>query len=935
MQRLRKVIRKMVTVGTAVAMLGATISGAAAANLADYPSPFVSKGVYNTNTAFVVGANAAASDTLGLAEIATNIQFQSKTCVAGTAGTGGTTISGDSTEISEGSDLLEIREPIGSVRQTLTEQDLDGLRGGVVTTDEGTTEYNQYLRFQSTGSNLTIGSPVVNFTQNDANVQDVSDFLVIKEGTNTSTAFFEYELEFEEGLESDIVSTKLDDLEDEELVILGTVYNVVDTKIDTSNNEITIKLLGGSAYDVLEEGEEKTYTVDGKDYKVEVLIIEDTSPETVTFRINGKLTDQLGEGETEVLDDGLLVGVSDLINNDAGEAGSGDIVEFYLGANKLELKDTEYIDSNFEQKVQIDNENIEDGQVSIKVNELDSTSVEITSIKYRLNADALPGSTDVFIPAGHGVREYLDEPQGMLGNWDIRYEGLSDTGVSLVKVDPSGDDKYKMTIENRQGQVYTFPFVSIEGGSTNFKYGDDDDDFVFVEGNTSLSGSSIKQFQPNIGDDVYFVLADQNQGLDDTAFSHIVRYDSIDTSNRQLLFDDLATGSRQFTYEDETTNNSVLGTANLVFGGNTYKAYVENGTSTAGVLSGTNGQNEIAIDMNNDGDIHQDEIRFTINGGGIIDFGETRTGSLGAAVAANATGEDNLVTNLTEMGESAGSSMNNSQVGYVMVVGNQRTIGTNRSDLNFSLITLSENFDENIPASLKESGTTSSNNEFVKVTILTRAGPELGINGGAAVLIGNSTGQANAANTGNNLRTFLQEPDTNEDHDIGLTDYGVYVDLYDPSTSGSDAETLTVEYPLNQRGAEVFISMGETTTTKTKAGEICTVANISPRTLLDSEVGSRVSDYDLILVGGPCANAAVEGITGFPTCDGWSYNPGEAIIWLAENGDHVALLVAGTDAIDTRMASKVLANYETYDLSGEGVVVTGTLSSPKVEKAMQ
>src|SRR3989344_7945779 len=418
MQRLKKVIRKMVTVGTALAMLGATVSGAAALDLADYPGPFVQNGVYSSNNAFVVGAKAAASDTLGLAEIATNLQFQSKTCVPG-GSSGSTTISGDSIGISEGSDLLEVRETVGSVRETLTELDLDGLRGGIVTTDEGTTEYNQYLRFSVSGESLT--SPQVNFTSNDANVEDVSDFLVVKEGANINKAFFEYELEFEEGLESDIVSNKLDDLEDEELVILGTVYNVVDTRVDTTNNEITLELLGGNVYDVLEEGEEKTYTVNGKDYKVEVLIIEDTSPETVTFRINGKLTDQMVEGETEVLDDGLLVGVSDLINNDAGEAGSGDILEFYLGANKLELKDTEYTDSGFEQHVQIDNENIEDAWVQVKINEVSSTELEVTSIKYRLNADALPGTSDIFIPAGHGVREYLDEPQGLLGNWDIRY----------------------------------------------------------------------------------------------------------------------------------------------------------------------------------------------------------------------------------------------------------------------------------------------------------------------------------------------------------------------------------------------------------------------------------------------------------------------------------------------------------------------------------
>ncbi|HLD12792.1 MAG TPA: hypothetical protein VJB87_04320 [Candidatus Nanoarchaeia archaeon] len=935
MQRLKQAIKRMATIGTAVAMLGATISGAAAAGLADYPTPFVKNGVYNTNTAFVVGANAAASDTLGLAEIATNIQFQSKTCVAGSSGAGSTAISGDSIGISEGSDLLEVRETVGSVRETLTELDLDGLRGGIVTTDEGTTEYNQYLRFSVSGESLT--SPQVNFTSNDANVEDVSDFLVVKEGANITKAFFEYELEFEEGLESDIVSNKLDDLEDEELVILGTVYNVVDTRVDTTNNEITLELLGGNVYDVLEEGEEKTYTVNGKDYKVEVLIIEDTSPETVTFRINGKLSDQLQEGETETLDDGILVGVSDLINNDAGEAGSGDLAEFYLGANKLELRDNEYGDDVFEQRVGIDNENIEDAFVQFKLNEIDSTSIEITSIKYRLTADALPGMSDVYVPAGHGVKEYLDEPQGMLGNWDLRYEGLTDTGVSLIKLDPSGDDQYKLTLENRQGEVYTIPYLSRQGGV--LKYGDEDDEFIFIEGlvdNLTSSNTNIANFTPNIGDDDFFVLSDMDQGLDDTSTSKVVRYESIDTSNRQLLFDDLASGSRQFTYTVLNTNMSAIGRADLVFGGNTYVAYVENGTNanhTAGRAAGSGYR--LAVDLNNDGDIRVDEVRFTTNGGGIIDFGRTRIAS-GNGVTIHDINISGVGFYDTIYGgtNATGAIVPKVVVGDTLVLGT----GTNLTDANMtvlSLATLSENFDENTPASVKERTTsTSAQNEVLSIGFdVARANNEMGINT-SFVRLGNSTwGTGNstddAAFDGVGV-TFLEEPDANEDHDVGLTDYGAYVDLYDPSTSGSDAESMTIEYPLKQRGAEVFITMGDTTTTKTKGGEICTVANISPRTLLDSELGSRTSDYDIILVGGPCANMAVEKVEGLPTCSGWSYNPGEAIIQLADNGDHVALLVAGTDAIDTRMAAKVLANSEDYDLMGDSVMISGTLSSPKV-----
>ena len=72
--------------------------------------------------------------------------------------------------------------------------------------------------------------------------------------------------------------------------------------------------------------------------------------------------------------DGTLMGISDIILNEAGEAGLGDIVELYLGATKLELRDTNYSDSEtasstalgFYQGVEIDEETIEDAHIQIK-----------------------------------------------------------------------------------------------------------------------------------------------------------------------------------------------------------------------------------------------------------------------------------------------------------------------------------------------------------------------------------------------------------------------------------------------------------------------------------------------------------------------------------------------------------------------------------------
>ncbi|MFH0751965.1 MAG: S-layer protein, partial [archaeon] len=93
------------------------------------------------------------------------------------------------------------------------------------------------------------------------------------------------------------------------------------------------------------------------------------------------------------------------------------------------------------------------------------------------------------------------------------------------------------------------------------------------------------------------------------------------------------------------------------------------------------------------------------------------------------------------------------------------------------------------------------------------------------------------------------------------------------------------------------------------------------------------SDYNLILVGGPCANPLVETVFGL-TCDGWTHSAGEAVVKLAANGDKVALLVAGTDALDTRRAGKAVAAYTDYTFEGTEVLVKGaTLTDITVEKS--
>jgi hypothetical protein len=506
----------------------------------------------------------------------------------------------------------------------------------------------------------------------------------------------------------------------------------------------------------------------------------------------------------------------------------------------------------------------------ITVAELASgTIVEISSIKYRLSAQSMDG-VDIWVEPGHGVREYLDEPQGLLGTeWDLRYEGLDDIQTSIIKLDPMGDDDYNLIFENRQGLVYNVPFITNEAGI--FKYGNDNRDFVFIEGNYSANGNSTGN-QPTVGHLDYFVLSDADTAEDNDAISHVLRYDSYDSTNNELQFEDMATGdTKEVTYTTKTagTANGTLGVGDLIIGGTTYKVHVANASS---------GTPPLIIDMDADGTFDKSEIKLTVNGGGILDLG-LQTNSVGGTWSTTDTVPENV------NGTWVNDGIN---------------IDAVQDEINISLSTLAEDFDEDRPETV---GGTTATKEWTNITIEDRTNNELGLR--VSTLLSNG-----------GIGSLTEDAD-NDDYLYGMTDFGALWTVYDPSST-DNPETLTIEYPLAQRGARVFVTFGETTTTKSASGESCTVADLTVANLLDADVADA-SDYNMIVVGGPCANTVAAEL--FYACDAWPFGAGEGVLKMVENGDNVALLVAGTDSTDTRRAAKVLADYASSDLSGDEAVV--------------
>jgi hypothetical protein len=140
-----------------------------------------------------------------------------------------------------------------------------------------------------------------------------------------------------------------------------------------------------------------------------------------------------------------------------------------------------------------------------------------------------------------------------------------------------------------------------------------------------------------------------------------------------------------------------------------------------------------------------------------------------------------------------------------------------------------------------------------------------------------------------------------------------------------DGAWVKVMHPEEDVFANVFVAPLEASA----------VGGVSGGTTADQvnpfSVGLAVLDADaegmsknMLVVGGPCANTVAADLMGNPEECTSGFEEGKAMLkYFTRNGKD-ALLVAGYSAEDTMGASRVLADYEDYDMSGDEVEVVVT-----------
>jgi len=846
----KRTIKKILALGAGVTMVGATIMGAMAYDLATYPAPFIKAGVFDGE--IVLGSTAKMEDLIGAVDISTSLQALavSKKPVDIPGVTGQVSLSGDSFRLESGSDKVGLREPIGDVVDTITSTDLKGLKSGHLSTSQGDTDYNQYIRLKDVG----LQTMAVNYVADDEN-DIVADYLIVQ----PDDPFFQWEIQFPEGFESERVDTvgadnfnSLRDFEDRTLNIMGQDFTIVRSTV-TAGGAFEVLLMGGSAPLTLKEGETKTITLNGVDHEVTLLFVSNPAgggTVSAKFMVDSQQTRALESGDTETLSGGLQIGIRDiLVNNQGG------VASFFLGAHKVVMTDANATNGagNFDGNIKVDQDSISDGQVEVLGSFTDGTSAfKISSIKYQLTMDAQATST-AYVPAGKGLRELMRRPQSLISDsFDMKYMGLEDVQTKDVAIKPMGDDRYRMTFTNIDGQTYTFPLLSNRDGV--WKFGDNNDDLIFVEG-TSATNYIISRND-------YFVVSNDRGTDSDKSVSNVLRYRAYDKVTQTAEFTDLASDAVIKTVMTGTTT----GVGDLIIGGHTFKVYADNVSLSEPLL---------AVDLNADLG-WTDKIPVTTWGGAVVGL-------------ADATGGN----------ASAGTAF-----------------------VNESIKVLSKNFDSD-PTGLGEQ---------LIWTISQAASNQIDLSTGSSGYFGPLAVENASSEEWNKFE--LTDKDGNSDHKIGMTDWGIFVDHLQP-TGSNDADTLTLSVPRTQRYAQVFLTMGATTSS---AGGAVTADSVNPISVglavLDKDAAA-IGTRNQIVVGGPCVNTVAAALMGTGTGDCTAgFTAGKALIKSFDNNGKIAILVAGYDAQDTQGASRALANYKDYaaDFKGSEVeVVVPSLSAIKVQ----
>ncbi len=520
--KLRKAIKRVMALGTGATMVGATIMGAmGAADLANYPEPFVQDGLFNAH--IVLGESGQTPDVIGAVEIATSLQVASRTAV-GSGGSGSTVSVSKGVRIESGSQPLRLGLNFSGLgRTTVTSSDMDILKDINFQDEEGTGLTGK-MKIILPAAFVAYGRSVPSSAQD----KDEPTLHVNFDSTNP-----EYSLVVD-------FPTPVDptNLSNEVLSLFGKEFT---TGASTSEMTATKITLFSAAIDqTFTAGQEAIVDVNGQKVTVRVIGVNtQSSTPTATISVNGE-TESLTRGQTKTIG-GQRVYVRDVQAYTQPVGGGG--ARLFIGSEKVVLNNGGSVEKGTDAKT------------------VDGTEVTITSSGGKISQmmiNVTPSDFDQKYGALLEGQEFVDPVFGSF-KWIFAKPGanpdLMAAGKSKVRFVPS-DDRLRMEFKNKGGDQYALDIAKGNGTDGN-------DNVLMMRANGDEAKNLITAASGQVKRNDYFVIGSGNN-----EYQRILKLVSMrnTSSDREITVQDVATGGSSQTWSFDVATS----TGTMTYDGNTY-----------------------------------------------------------------------------------------------------------------------------------------------------------------------------------------------------------------------------------------------------------------------------------------------------------------------------------------------------------------------------
>ncbi|MCK4730273.1 MAG: S-layer protein [Candidatus Aenigmarchaeota archaeon] len=872
---MQKILSKIGAGLIGAVMTGATLlAPAMAADLSEYPAPFITDGT--TDMLMVVGADASPADVVGAINVAVRLGAEpGETKTVTTAGAATTTMTGESADLASGADRIYLLDELadGGVTQ-MTVDDLPTILAEGTFEDDGGTEYDYSQKIEIGATDHA------EFIFDDSGADLDDPVLIIDLGTATGTPIYDLVVDFDEA-----TPINASDSVGEKITLFGKDYTVGSS---TDNDEL--QLLGGALDVAFEDtGEVKTGTFNEKDYEITLTGVTSAEKASIKITYDGVTeTKTVAEGSTKTIA-GLEI-YADTVNYYGLESKLGDAV-ISLGADEIWLKDGDEV------KVGSSKTGIEGTLVDLTP---DATLGVLTQIKIRVTADDNERDHlaigDSFVDPVFGTVKvtFADVKNGP----DLsESESDSDTSRRKIEVLKESSAALGVKLTDERGETATLPFA--------YDHGDDTDDMIVAD----EKGEVVAMWEgANIDDDESYLILNSNGEY--VTMGQIKTVNNADCDVLDLTIKDVFTGDYIIDWDDKDTDPTAQ---DFTYKGKTFTVTCNDSADTLTIADKTTGSVAVYpfIELYHG---YDQRVAFTED---VTVTGLTAdttivlpTGSVAYVAATN-----NVTIATVEYDSAAG--VVTALVGQVYYTFN----GSTNNELD-------------IAVDANQNGTASA--ETHAGLLIVEEEDATNSDAKEAVIIGTDDDGVSDKMQVEAPWFSDAEAVSQSFDDTDLTGYvdtfGTYILL---NTDG-DQDVLTITIPKEQMYADVYVS--EITSEVSTAGgegavtyeQVVPIKDNIARLDTDAEVESAKGNKNMIIIGGPAVNrltAAVLGLS-YPTYGVDSTVPeNAAMVKIVENafgGGKVAYVVAGWEAANTGAACSVLQQYDTHALTGTGVKVSGT-----------